>query len=106
MERGEQVSGSDLTMTPFAESLAESGVPITIGHRAEAVNGADLVLASSAVPASNVELEAAIAAGIPVLLVGDTAAEVILGLPGTIHAPLDFLIQITAAVKRGATVSV
>ncbi len=67
MERGEQVSGSDLTMTPFAESLAESGVPITIGHRAEAVNGADLVLASSAVPASNVELEAASAAGIPVL---------------------------------------
>ncbi len=67
MERGEQVSGSDLTMTPFAESLADSGVPITIGHRAEAVNGVDLVLASSAVPDSNVELEAAIAAGIPVL---------------------------------------
>jgi 3-methyl-2-oxobutanoate hydroxymethyltransferase len=42
------------------------------------------------------------AAGIPVLLVGDTAAEVILGLPGTIHAPLDFLLQLTAAVKRGA----
>jgi 3-methyl-2-oxobutanoate hydroxymethyltransferase len=41
-------------------------------------------------------------AGVPVLLVGDTAAEVILGLPGTIHAPLDFLITITAAVKRGA----
>jgi 3-methyl-2-oxobutanoate hydroxymethyltransferase len=40
--------------------------------------------------------------GIPVLLVGDTAAEMILGLPGTIHAPLDFLITITAAVKRGA----
>jgi 3-methyl-2-oxobutanoate hydroxymethyltransferase len=41
-------------------------------------------------------------AGVPVLLVGDTAAEMILGLPGTIHAPLDFLITITAAVKRGA----
>ncbi|MFO0873079.1 MAG: 3-methyl-2-oxobutanoate hydroxymethyltransferase [Phycisphaerales bacterium] len=41
-------------------------------------------------------------AGVPVLLVGDTAAEVILGLPGTIHAPLDFLVAITAAVKRGA----
>ena len=42
------------------------------------------------------------AAGVPVLLVGDTAAEVILGLPGTIHAPLEFLITLTAAVKRGA----
>jgi 3-methyl-2-oxobutanoate hydroxymethyltransferase len=41
-------------------------------------------------------------AGIPVLLVGDTAAEVILGFSGTVHAPLDFLITLTAAVKRGA----
>ncbi|MAJ47928.1 MAG: 3-methyl-2-oxobutanoate hydroxymethyltransferase [Planctomycetes bacterium TMED75] len=41
-------------------------------------------------------------AGVPVLLVGDTAAEVILGLPSTIHAPLDFMITLTAAVKRGA----
>jgi 3-methyl-2-oxobutanoate hydroxymethyltransferase len=41
-------------------------------------------------------------AGVPVLLVGDTAAEMILGQPGTIHAPLDFLITLTAAVRRGA----
>ena len=41
-------------------------------------------------------------AGIPLMLVGDTAAEMVLGLPGTIHAPLDFLLTITAAVKRSA----
>jgi 3-methyl-2-oxobutanoate hydroxymethyltransferase len=41
-------------------------------------------------------------AGVPLLLVGDSAAEVILGQPSTIHAPLDFLIIINAAVKRGA----
>jgi 3-methyl-2-oxobutanoate hydroxymethyltransferase len=41
-------------------------------------------------------------AGLHVLLVGDTAAEVILGMPSTIHAPLDFLLTLTAAVKRGA----
>jgi 3-methyl-2-oxobutanoate hydroxymethyltransferase len=41
-------------------------------------------------------------AGVEVLLVGDSAAEVILGLPGTIHAPLDFMVTLTAAVKRGA----
>lgn len=41
-------------------------------------------------------------AGVHVLLVGDTAAEMILGHPSTIHAPLDFMIEITAAVKRGA----
>jgi 3-methyl-2-oxobutanoate hydroxymethyltransferase len=41
-------------------------------------------------------------AGVEVLLVGDTAAEMILGFPSTIHAPLDFLVMLTAAVKRGA----
>jgi 3-methyl-2-oxobutanoate hydroxymethyltransferase len=41
-------------------------------------------------------------AGVPVLLVGDTAAEVILGYPNTLHAPLDILIALTAAVRRGA----
>ena len=41
-------------------------------------------------------------AGLPAMLVGDTAAEMILGYDSTIHAPLDFLITITAAVKRGA----
>lgn len=41
-------------------------------------------------------------AGVPLLLVGDTAAEVILGLPSTIHCPLDVLLALTAAVKRGA----
>jgi len=41
-------------------------------------------------------------AGVPILLAGDSAAEVVLGLPTTIHAPLEFMITITAAVKRGA----
>ena len=41
-------------------------------------------------------------AGMDVLLVGDSAAQVILGFDSAIHAPLDFMVQITAAVKRGA----
>ncbi|MFK7959090.1 MAG: 3-methyl-2-oxobutanoate hydroxymethyltransferase [Phycisphaerales bacterium] len=40
--------------------------------------------------------------GVPVLLVGDTAAEMVLGFDGTIRAPLDFMLMITAAVRRGA----
>jgi 3-methyl-2-oxobutanoate hydroxymethyltransferase len=40
--------------------------------------------------------------GVHVLLVGDTAAEVILGLPRTIDMPLDVLLALTAGVKRGA----
>jgi len=41
-------------------------------------------------------------AGVPLLLAGDSAAEVVLGLPRTVHMPLEFSITITAAVKRGA----
>ncbi len=40
--------------------------------------------------------------GIDLLLVGDTAGSVILGYDDTLHAPLPFMLTITAAVKRGA----
>lgn len=41
-------------------------------------------------------------AGVPVLLVGDTAAEMVLGFTRTIDMPLDVLLALTAGVKRGA----
>ncbi len=41
-------------------------------------------------------------AGVHLLLVGDTAAEVILGFDSTIHMPLEVAIALTAATKRGA----
>jgi 3-methyl-2-oxobutanoate hydroxymethyltransferase len=40
--------------------------------------------------------------GVKLLLAGDSAANVILGHPSTLPAPLDFMIEITAAVKRAA----
>ena len=41
-------------------------------------------------------------AGVHILLVGDTAAEVVLGFQRTIDMPLDVLLALTAGVKRGA----
>lgn len=41
-------------------------------------------------------------AGVHILLVGDTAAEVILGYPSTVHMPMDVAVALTAGVKRGA----
>jgi len=67
MEQGAQVSGSDLVLSPVTEALARDGVRVFDGHRAENVDGADLIIVSSAVPATNVEVLAARAASIPVL---------------------------------------
>jgi 3-methyl-2-oxobutanoate hydroxymethyltransferase len=41
-------------------------------------------------------------AGVPALLVGDSAASVILGHPSTLPVSLDFMIELCAAVRRGA----
>jgi UDP-N-acetylmuramate--alanine ligase len=67
MEQGAVVSGSDLVISPVAESLARAGATVYEGHKPENLNGAELVVVSSAVPPSNVEAEMARNAGIPVL---------------------------------------
>ena len=41
-------------------------------------------------------------AGVPALLVGDSAGNVVLGHPTTLPVTLPFMIEITAAVRRGA----
>jgi UDP-N-acetylmuramate--alanine ligase len=66
MERGAQVSGSDLVLSPVAAALARDGARVYVGHSAEQVSGADRVIVSSAVPDENVELTAAREAGIPI----------------------------------------
>ena len=38
--------------------------------------------------------------GVPMLLVGDSASNVILGYETTLPVPLDFMIELTAAVRR------
>jgi UDP-N-acetylmuramate--alanine ligase len=67
LERGEQVSGSDRETSSLAEAVQAAGASVHIGHAAEHVLGADLVVRSSAVPDDNVEISAARKAGIPVL---------------------------------------
>jgi UDP-N-acetylmuramate--alanine ligase len=65
-ERGELVTGSDQSANALTEALVRDGVPVVIGHRAENVAGADLVLVTSAARDDNPELVAARQAGIPV----------------------------------------
>ena len=67
MGQGAEVSGSDLVLSSVAKALARDGARVFAGHQAENVAGADLVVVSSAVPTTNVEVQAAAATGIPVL---------------------------------------
>lgn len=67
LEQGAVVSGSDWERSPAAEALARDGARVFTGHRAENITGADLVVISSAVLPSNVEVLEAREADIPVL---------------------------------------
>lgn len=67
LERGYRVSGSDRALSPQAEALRADGVRISVGHSPENIQGADLVVRSSAVRDDNPEVIAARQAGIPVL---------------------------------------
>jgi UDP-N-acetylmuramate--alanine ligase len=65
--RGEHVTGSDRSASPYSAGLEALGIKIAYRHSAENLGDVDLVLASSAIPATNVELEAAREKGIPIL---------------------------------------
>ena len=67
VEAGHTVSGSDAVDGAALRRLEARGVQVRVGHDADAVAGADLVLVSTAVAADNPEVVAARAAGIPVL---------------------------------------
>jgi len=64
---GYKVSGSDLKETPVTQRLQTLGAKIFIGHRAEQIESAHVVVTSTAVEADNPEVAAAKARGIPVI---------------------------------------
>jgi UDP-N-acetylmuramate--alanine ligase len=72
---GYQVSGSDLKPSEATERLTALGGRVFTGHAASNVEGAQVVVFSSAVPADNVELVAARAAGVPVISRAEMLAE-------------------------------
>jgi UDP-N-acetylmuramate--alanine ligase len=64
---GYEVQGSDLKPNPVTERLEKLGARIMIGHRAENVGDADVVVISSAVSQQNPEVVGALARRIPVV---------------------------------------
>lgn len=72
---GYEVSGSDLKATHMTRRLAKRGGRIFIGHKRAQIEGADVVVFSSAVDRSNLEIEEAKERSIPVIPRAEMLAE-------------------------------
>jgi UDP-N-acetylmuramate--alanine ligase len=72
---GYVVSGSDLNGNGVTKRLQDQGVQVTIGHHASLVDNSDVVVVSSAIPATNPEVVAAKSKRIPVVRRAEMLAE-------------------------------
>lgn len=59
------ITGSDVNESDTLERIRSYGIPVSMGHKAENINGAELVVYTAAVKKENPELAAARNAGIP-----------------------------------------
>lgn len=89
LRKGYTVSGSDGARSETTERLEMLGATVFIGHEASHIEGADVVVYTSAVQADeNVETKAALAARIPVIKRAEMLAELMrmkfgIGIAGT-----------------------
>ncbi len=86
--RGFQVSGSDVRESQLTEALRDEGMHVVIGHDPSNVDGADLVVVSTAIPDTNVELIAAKEKGMRVIHRSEVLNEIVrshrtIGVTGT-----------------------
>ena len=72
---GYEVSGSDARRSDVTDRLAQMGVRVELGHQAAHVGNADVVVVSSAIAASNPEVEAARGRHVPVIPRAEMLAE-------------------------------
>lgn len=64
-DEGYLVSGSDKTRSHKTDHLVEKGIDVHIGHAAENVHGADVIVYSAAISMGNAERKEALRLGIP-----------------------------------------
>ncbi len=65
--RGFAITGSDVNEGTIVDAERAMGIPVTMGHKAENVLGADMVVYSAAIHADNPEIREADSRGIPTL---------------------------------------
>ncbi|PAU94502.1 UDP-N-acetylmuramate--L-alanine ligase [Aliifodinibius salipaludis] len=89
LQKGYHITGSDANMGETIERLQELGAKISIGHDAKNIEGADVVVYTSAVKAEeNIETSTALEQGIPVIKRAEMLAELMrmkygVGVAGT-----------------------
>lgn len=97
LERGFEVSGSDMKESDMTAKLAEKGVKIFIGHDGRNVEGTDLIVYTVAVSDDNPELVRAKELGIPAV----TRAQML----GAIMEEYDYSIAISGTHGKTTTTS-
>ena len=75
LNHGYQVQGSDLKASKITDRLKSLGATVFEGQRAENLEGADVIVISSAIKPGNPELDAARAKGLPVVRRAEMLAE-------------------------------
>ncbi len=75
LNHGFEVQGSDLRPSPITERLAGMGARVFLGQSAENLEGAQVVVISSAIKPGNLELDAARARKLPVVRRAEMLAE-------------------------------
>lgn len=65
MSEGYEISGSDMNEGETLDKMKGYGIPVYMGHAAENIKGAELVVYSAAVKETNPERQAAVEQGIP-----------------------------------------
>jgi len=80
--QGYSVSGSDISESDTTTRLRELGITVAIGHREENIEGANVVVYSSAIAKENPELVEAKRRGIPVIPRAEALGELMRGKIG------------------------
>ena len=113
--KGYDISGSDVLDGSIIRSEREMGVKVTLGHSADNVVGADLVVYSAAIAKDNVELNAAASYGITtversVLLgyvrleLGDGLCKHGIFVTGSLQAAFHLVVVMFIGIKAGSDV--
>ncbi|MBM3240275.1 UDP-N-acetylmuramate--L-alanine ligase [Candidatus Poribacteria bacterium] len=102
---GFSVSGSDLRQTNITEQLTEFGGKIYIGHAAEQIGDADVVVMSPAIPTDNPEILQAKRRKIPVIVGAEMLAEIMrmkysIAISGT-HGKTTTTAMTAAVLEKG-----